>query len=123
MPMPKNTKDESQDVVLIEGPTDDGKGLRAIRSRPGRLDMTELRAVKENQGVNDQEIVRLHPRKNAPFICDVTVLRHHPDGDETQPTENRSNGPLKVSTRAYRKNWDTVFGLSKLKSPVKPLLN
>lgn len=51
------------------------------------------------------EVVRLKPRAGMPRVCDVEVAY---GGD----TEGRS-GPAQVASKAYRDNWDAVFGARK----------
>lgn len=112
--MADKKQDQAEDIVLIQGPTEDGQGVRALRSRPGRLDMTELRAAKKDESSDDLEIVRLHPRKNAPLVCDVTVV--------SSPLVSHS-GPPRVTSVTYRRRWDSVFGVSGKKTSTKPILN
>ena len=64
------------------------------------------------------EIVRLERRADGAGVFDVKVECKLPDGAATpQATTDRSpaspNGPPQVATRAYRENWELVFGGSR----------
>ncbi|MCP4601754.1 MAG: hypothetical protein GY847_14765 [Proteobacteria bacterium] len=118
----KNEKDE-QDIVLLHGPTEDGEGVRGLRARPGRLDLTELRPVDQGREVGPaEEVVRLRPHEKAPFVCDVDVI-NEPQIDQAPKSSRDRSGPPSVATKAYRKNWDRVFRVSRNKIPKNPLLN
>ena len=96
------------DVVLVHGRTEDGEGLRALRSRPGSLSLTELRPVREGQALAPSaELVRLRERKESPALWDVDVL--YAPAPETAGGKSHE-GPARVSTDRYRENWDQVFG-------------
>jgi hypothetical protein len=97
------------DVAYLHGPTEDGKGTKILRLRKGRVEAAEVRPAQEGQPLNDQELVRLHPRKQTPRICDVEVLYEaSADGAENE-AEKPGNGPARVASRAYRDNWDRIF--------------
>jgi hypothetical protein len=97
----------SADVVVLAGPTDDGEGIRVIRSRDQRLESGEVRPLKEGRPLGSGEVVRLAPRPGSPRVCDVEVLANvAPPG--------RTNGPPKVASTAYRASWDRIFGHSEL---------
>jgi len=91
------------DVVLVHGRTDDGQGIKALRSRPGRLEAAEIRPLKEGQPLNTGELVSLGKREGSPLLWDVDVL--HNSGEAAD-----HEGPPRVTTARYRRNWDEVFG-------------
>jgi hypothetical protein len=95
----------SEDIAFIHSATEDGQGTRILRLRKGKVEAAEVRPVKEGQAIKSQEVVRLHPRETMPRICDVEVL-HTPVEDESV---SEQNGPARVSTKAYRENWDRIF--------------
>ncbi|MBN1655497.1 MAG: hypothetical protein JXA30_17150 [Deltaproteobacteria bacterium] len=94
----------TEDVAFIHSATEDGEGARILRLRRGKVEAAEVRPAKEGQPLNNHELVRLHPRQDAPRICDVEVLYSN---SEQEPESN--NGPARVSSRAYRENWDRIF--------------
>jgi hypothetical protein len=93
------------DVVFLQGPTDDGQGVRVVRAREDRLETGEVRPLKEGQPLVGGEVVQLAPRDGAPRLCDVRVLARLGEA------EGRSDGkPAQVATSAYRESWDRIFG-------------
>ena len=104
----KSREPTDHDVMLLHSPTEDGEVVRALRFRPGRLDMTELHPVRDGQAVGDGELLKLTPKEKAPFFCDVDVL-YSPE-DQSQTSLSSHAGPARVTSHAYRQNWDRVFG-------------
>lgn len=118
---PKETP-KDHDVVLLHSPTEDGEGVRALRSRPGRLDVTEIRQMEEGKPLDrSADVVSLHPREDAPALCDVEV--HHEHRLESEPSTTPHAGPPRVSNDTYRQNWERVFGRSRRVKPGKHELN
>jgi hypothetical protein len=113
-PAPAGEASEARghDVALVHGVTEDGAGLRVLRSRPDRLEQAVLRGVKEGQPLTG-ELVRLRPRKGSPLLWDVETLydRREEQGDSSEPRSSRAagSGPAQVATDAYRRNWEAVF--------------
>lgn len=117
MAMSDDTTDSSSpskdhDVVLLHSRTEDGQGVRALRSRPSKLELTEIRPVKQGKPLMTGEVVRLRPRKESPLLCDVDVEY----SSETAAGDH--DGPPRVASRAYRSNWDAVFGTARRKPRV-----
>lgn len=117
---------KDEDVVLLHGRTDDGEGLRGIRSRPGRLEMAEIRPARDGRPIGKAEVVRLRPRPEMPLLCDVEV-QYAPGGEakadspgtpEHERTKPRS-GPPRVASDLYRRNWDLIFGAARRPDPSK----
>lgn len=118
----------SSDVVLIRGVTEDGKGLEVLRARDERLEIGQVRPLEEGKPLAG-DVVRLMPRPEAPYLCDVeTQVRVPPPrgareqtrevssaekrgGKEAGAAEHRPlrSGPPQVATDAYRKNWDAIW--------------
>jgi len=99
------------DVVLLHSPTEDGAGVRVVRARPGQLEAGEVRPAKDGQPLNGAELVTLKPREDAPQLCDVEVLHaREPRAEKRADAAPARSGPAQVATRAYRKQWDRVFG-------------
>jgi hypothetical protein len=95
--------EKKHDVVLIHGSTEDGKGVRALRSRPGRLDLAELRPLTSGQDIQATEVVRLQRRDESPMLWDVDV--------QWDPRRDGGHaGPPRVASAAYRRNWEQIFG-------------
>ena len=114
---------EDHDVVLVHGRTEDGQGLRALRSRPGKLEVAEIRKLQKGKPLTSGELVSLKPREESPLLWDVDV--QYSVGEESSTV-----GPPKVTSQKYRSNWDTVFGKKRRqrkpargKTPDKDTLN
>ena len=110
-PAPAGEASEARghDVALVHGVTEDGAGLRLLRSRPDRLEQAVLRGVKEGQPLVG-ELVRLRPRKGSPLLWDVETL--YDQREQKKPAESPQaarSGPAQVATDTYRRNWDAVF--------------
>ncbi len=93
-----------RDVVLLGPKTSDGEGVHVLRARENRLETGELRNLVDGRPITG-EIVKLSPREDNPRVCDVV------ERFEATP-QPRTKGPAQVATRAYRDNWDEVFGKS-----------
>ena len=91
--------------MLLLGPrTDDGEGRSALRSRPGRLELAEVRPAVEGRDIGTSELVRLRPL-GPPDLYDVDVLF----GDADRPAVAHG-GPPYVASDAYRESWERIFG-------------
>jgi hypothetical protein len=101
------------DVVVLRGPTQDGEGVEVLRARNGDVETGELRTVRPGASVKGVEIVRLVAREGSPLIWNVKV--------EYDGRARAGAGPAKVSSRAYREGWDSIFGKSE--KPDEPALN
>jgi hypothetical protein len=106
--MPKDDRDA--DVVILNGPTEDGRGVRVLRARTGNLEVGEVRPLVEGKPLQG-EVVTLRPRPDDPQVCDVKVELAPPAPKEAgAPTKA---GPAQVATDIYRDNWEATFGKRK----------
>jgi hypothetical protein len=94
----------SPDVLLLHSPTEDGEGVRVVRAREERLELGEVRPLKEGKPIRG-EVVRLKPREGTPRVCDVEVM-----AKVDAPAAPAMKGPAQVASRAYRDSWDRIFG-------------
>lgn len=108
---------KSEDVVLVHGVTEDQKGLRVLRKRDERLEIGEVRPVVAGAPLYG-DLVKLRPRKDAPFLCDVETqfspdhLRRASASDSAPDSAQRRgtlHGPAQVATESYRENWDKIW--------------
>lgn len=112
---------DDHDIVLVHGRTEDGEGLRALRSRPQRLDAAEIRPLKEGKPLAPSaEVVRLRRREESPLLWDVEVQH---DGEAESSDAGAHAGPPRVTSSAYRRNWETVFGKPGPRRAAKRLAN
>lgn len=127
--MPKPTKPSapsstalasgSEDVALICGKTDDGKGLHVLRKRASRLEAGIVQPLEEGKPIHG-ELVTLRQRGQTP-LCDVEVHYSGAKAPEDTRLEGENRGhPAQVASDTYRKNWDTIWKASGSK---KALLN
>jgi len=64
-----DSRDDSaapEDVVLLCNPTPDGEGVNALRARKNRLELAEIRPLREGQPIVAGEVARLKPRQEMP---------------------------------------------------------
>lgn len=104
----------SHDVVLPLGPTDDGGGVKVLRARGESVEAGEVRPIEEGKPIHT-EVVKLSPRKDAPWLCDVEVT-YAPNrtSNTDSPSDSKGHkGPARVASNAYRARWDDVFGTKK----------
>lgn len=111
--VPAEAPPQHDDVALIHGRTEDGKGLKILRRRQDRIEAGAVVPLTPGKPIAG-EVVRLEPRKESPLLCDVHVEYAPPV--EPRPT---SAGPAQVASDRYRENWDQVFG----RSPKAEVLN
>ena len=102
-PDPKADPD-AEDVVLVQGMTEDGGGLRVVRKREEKVESGEIRAVVEGRPLAG-DLVKLRPREEHPLLFDV----HVEYAADEAPTAARK-GPPKVSTAPYREGWEAIWG-------------
>ncbi len=102
-PAPEKPAKSGDDVVLVHGRTDDGKGLKVLRKKADELSAGEVRPVEEGKPLVG-DLVRLKPRPEMPLLCDVDVEYEAP-----RPAKE-GGGPARVSSTAYRKGWDRMWG-------------
>lgn len=95
---------DHDDVALIHGRTEDGKGLRILRKRQDRIEVGAVMPLVPGRPIVG-EVVRLEPREECPLLCDVHV-------EYSPPREPRgtSAGPAQVASDSYRENWEQIFG-------------
>lgn len=94
------------DIVVLHSSTEDGKGVRVVRSRRGQLEVGEMRPLVSGQPIVTGEVVALKPREKTPWVCDVEQSVVIGAAGETR----QNAGPAQVSSDAYRASWDRIFG-------------
>jgi hypothetical protein len=108
---------KGHDLVLLHGRTEDGEGLKALRARPGRVDLSLLRPMKEGRPIAPgSEIGRLLPREESPLLWNVETvslegsIEDGERGHRPEHVEAGREGPPRVSSPDYRRNWEVIFG-------------
>lgn len=105
-------------MVIVHGVTDDAKGLKVLRARESSLELGEVRPLEEGKPLQG-DVVRLKPRPDAPFVCDVETSVSWAEvqkqaGVPALPSaaaapRKTHPGPARVATDAYRANWDAIW--------------
>ena len=109
------SEDKKKTDVLFVGPrTEDGEGHKVLRKRDESLEVGELRDVKEGKPIHG-ELVKLTPREGEDRTFDVDVLH----AKKETATDGPRKGPAKVTSDAYRDNWEQIFA-SKKQKPALP---
>ena len=123
-PGEESADSRNHDVILPHSRTKDGQGIRALRARDGRVELSELRPLQAGKPLTSNEIVRLHPRQQTP-VYDVEVLYSNTadeqggsaDSAEREASSSTADeavgtaaGPPRVTSDAYRRNWERIFG-------------
>jgi len=103
----KSDEKAAADVVLMHGRTEDGEGIRVLRAREGKVEAGELRAMKQGVPLASGEVVCLSQRAEHPLLWDVKVQCRVETG-------KGHGGPARVASRAYRRNWDSIFNPSEV---------
>jgi len=106
---PVKAASKGEDVALVCGVSDDGQGVEVIRKRGDRLEAGTVRRLEAGKPIHG-EVVRLRPRPQAPFLCDVEVEFTPPEARGEHEAQAAKSGPAQVATESYRKNWDAIYG-------------
>lgn len=106
------------DVLVPTGRSE--HGVSVLRCREGSVEIGELREAKSGEPLLG-ELVNLTPRTDHPEVFDVEVLAKGPLAQQKERASDalvaktgheRSlghKGPSRVTSDAYRENWDAVF--------------
>jgi hypothetical protein len=92
-----------KDLVLVGDRVSESGGYRVLRQREDRLEVGELRAMREGKPLTG-EVVRLHPTERHERVFECETLH------EVEPTAKATPGPAQIATDKYRHNWDQIFG-------------
>ena len=95
------------DVVFVHSKVESGEGFRIIRKRADVIEVGEIRPVQEGKPLTG-EMIKLTPRQEHEQIFDVEVLVSREEALGGGALGHA--GPAQVATRAYRSNWDAIFG-------------
>ena len=93
----------TNDVMLIYGKSDDGKGYDVLRQRGEEIQAGKLRPLADGKPIHG-ELVSLTPRQESPALFDVDVQH---DG------RGSTGRPAKVASDQYREGWDSIWANSR----------
>ena len=107
----KHKRKPPKDFAILHGPTEDGEGARVLRFKQGAVYAGEVRPLREGQPLGQNEVVRLRPLDAHAGVCEVEVL-HAPaiPAEAAQEPPSRGQGPARVASGSYRRNWSAIFG-------------
>ena len=105
-----------RDLVFVQGQTEQGLAIVRLKTdAPGSptLEVAELRPIREGQPIHG-EVLKLLPRPEDPrlFEAEVVVPSHSTAAaaSATPTPALPHKGPARVTTEAFRANWDGIFG-------------
>ncbi len=101
-PNPPEPASPPRDVLFVCGEGETGD-YGVIRQRAEQLEVGRIRPIKDGQPLAG-ELLRLEQRKEHARLFDVEVIH------DTTPRRATSAGPAQVATKAYREQWDRIFG-------------
>ena len=85
-------------IVLLE-PPQEGE-TRALVLQDSSVEEGYLSPLREGEPINGREMIQLGPCAGSPQVWDIL--------ERTSFSEDRS-GPAKVTSPAYRDNYDSIF--------------
>lgn len=130
MGTPPDDSAKKSDIVLAHSPTEDGRGVRVLRARDGRIEAGEIRPLVQGKPITS-EVIQLRSRGEDSPVFDAETLVPAPAkasapnaapqpvvADAAAPPALPSapalralhKGPARVANDAYRSSWDRVFG-------------
>lgn len=98
------------DVALVIGRDADGVRIIRRRSDEAPLEAGVIQPLREGQPISG-EVISLKQRSDFPFAFDVTT-------ELQAPGAPASDGPPQVSSPAYRRGWDAIWGRRRSGGPV-----
>ncbi len=121
---PRAAKATGRDMLLVTGPTEDGKGLSVLRAKDDTVQIGAVHPLEEGKPIHG-EVVKLKQRSELPGLFDVesqfggqAAAAQQSDGGPSAParrpmaqprTRPTSAGPAQVATDTYRSGWDRIY--------------
>lgn len=101
----------SGDIAFVCGKDVDGVHILRRRSEESPIETGLLRPLREGKPI-DGEVVSLTQRRDVPLLFDVKSEFGGPAQPATADAPERltGDGPAQVSSEAYRRGWDAVWG-------------
>lgn len=95
-----------RDIALVVGRDEEGVHILRRRSEEAPVEMGLLKPLREGKPISG-EVITLKQREDVPIFYDV---RSEYNGSEPAESKEPGDGPAHVTTDAYRKGWDAVWG-------------
>lgn len=96
-----------RDIALVVGRDEEGVHILRRRSEEAPVEMGLLKPLREGKPISG-EVITLKQREDVPIFYDVRSEYNGPAQPESR--EKPGDGPAQVTTDAYRKGWDAVWG-------------
>jgi len=106
------------DIAMVVARDADGVHILRRRSEEAPLEAGLLRPMREGQPISG-EVITLKQRADVPLFYDVKTEFGGPEEAEAPQVQPKAKGeaklpgegrPAQVSSDAYRKGWDAVWG-------------
>jgi hypothetical protein len=101
--------DDGGDLALVYGKDEQGLHVLRRRSEDGPVEVAVLQPLVEGKPINS-EVISLSPHAQVPFLFKVKTEIAARGGAAADEASSRSDGPAQVSSDAYRKGWDEIWG-------------
>lgn len=98
----------SKDLILIHGVNEKRGELHVLRHRGDKIEPGVVKPIEEGKPIFG-DLVRLKPKPEFPLICEVEEILRYEDHDRES---GHHSGPPRVTTEAFRRGWDAIFGKS-----------
>lgn len=96
--MSEEKKEKEKMVVLGEVP---GGSLLTARTYDGGIELGAIKPLADGESAPEGSSI-IHYERREDGMYDYEYI--------TGPRANGGSGPAKVNSRAYRNNWDSIFG-------------
>jgi len=98
------------DLALVYGKDEQGLHVLRRRSEDAPVEVAVLQPLTEGKPINN-EVISLRPHAEVPFLFKVkTEMAARAGSGAEDESSSRGDGPAQVSTDAYRKGWDEIWG-------------
>jgi hypothetical protein len=94
------------DIALVVARDEEGVHILRRRSEESPVEMGLLKPLREGKPITG-EVVTLKQREDMPIFYDV---RSEYSGSEQPESREPGDGPAQVTSDAYRRGWDAVWG-------------
>jgi len=90
-------------VVMLEPEKENGTEAMLVRS-DGHVEFGVMGRAREGQDLRGLDLVQLAPHANSPVVWNVK------ERTSFRSEGSQSSGPAKVNSKAFRDNYERIFG-------------
>jgi hypothetical protein len=106
----RRDEDPVQDIAMVVARDEDGVHILRRRSEESPVEMGLLKPMREGKPISG-EVITLKQRADVPIFYDVRSEYGGPAQPEPrEPDAREAAGPAQVTSDAYRRGWDAVWG-------------